>query len=87
MPSSVQLSLTRKPASVPYERLPLGSGLYLASVYFHVTDPAWIWAIHVGILCAMLLFTVGYQTRITSVLTWLGALCYMERSPWERPVS
>jgi hypothetical protein len=56
-------------------------GLYLASVYFHVTDPRWIWAIHLGILAGMVLFTIGYQTRITSVLAWMGALCYMDRSP------
>jgi hypothetical protein len=60
----------------------LGSGFHYASVYFHVTDPGWIWAIHIGILCGMVLFTVGYQTRITSVLAWLGALCYTQRSPW-----
>src|SRR5262249_30420951 len=67
---------------VPYEEKPLDSGFHYASVYFHVTDPAWIWAIHVGILCGMVLFVVGYQTRITSVLAWLGALCYPQRSPW-----
>jgi hypothetical protein len=56
-------------------------GNYLASVYFHVTDPAWIWVIHLAILCSIFLFTVGYQTRITSILAWLGALCYIQRTP------
>lgn len=58
----------------------MDKGFYLASVYFHVTDPVWIWIIHLSILTVMVLFTVGYQTSITSVLSWLGALCYMHRS-------
>jgi hypothetical protein len=30
----------------------------------------------------MALFTVGLWTRITSVLTWMGALCYVHRTPY-----
>ena len=54
-------------------------GQFLASPYFHVTDPAWIWTIHLSILVVIFLFTIGYQTRITSVLAWLGGLAYMQR--------
>jgi hypothetical protein len=51
------------------------------SVFYHVSDPRWIWAIHVAILVAMALFTVGFCTPITSVLAWAGALCYVQRAP------
>src|SRR5262249_12577984 len=32
-------------------------------------------------LAAMVLFTVGFCTRVTSVLAWAGAMCYVQRSP------
>jgi hypothetical protein len=57
----------------------VGKGYFLASPYFHVTDPFWVRTIHLAIVVATFLFTIGYQTRITSVLAWLGALCYMLR--------
>jgi hypothetical protein len=56
-------------------------GQYYWSIYYHVTDPRWIVAIHAGIMVVMALFTVGFATRITSVLTWLGALQYVQRAP------
>lgn len=56
-----------------------GKGYYYASPYYHVTTPAWVWTIHLSILAVTLLFTLGYETRITGVLSWLGALCYMQR--------
>jgi hypothetical protein len=58
-----------------------GQGRYYWSIYYHVQDPEWIIAIHSGILVAMVLFTVGFATRVTSVLTWLGAMQYVQRSP------
>jgi hypothetical protein len=56
-------------------------GQYYWSVYFHLTDPAAIVAVHVAILVAILLFTVGFCTRVTSVLAWLGAMQYVQRAP------
>jgi Vitamin K-dependent gamma-carboxylase len=50
------------------------------SIWFHVTDPMWMRVVHGGILLIMALFTVGFCTRITSVLTWLAALSYIHRS-------
>jgi hypothetical protein len=50
------------------------------SIWFHVTDPTWMMVIHVFILVSILLFAIGFCTRVTSVLTWLGALCYLQRS-------
>ncbi|HTU23481.1 MAG TPA: HTTM domain-containing protein [Gemmataceae bacterium] len=49
------------------------------SIFFHVEDPKWLWTIHVAILAIMLLFTLGLWTRVTSVLTWLGSLMYIQR--------
>jgi hypothetical protein len=51
------------------------------SVWFHVTDPGWMMAVHVGFLAAMALFTAGFCTRVTAVVTWVGALSYIHRAP------
>src|SRR5262249_48882217 len=56
-------------------------GGYYWSVWFHVTDPAWMWITHGAIIVVMLMFAVGFCTRVTSVLTWLAALSYIQRSP------
>jgi hypothetical protein len=60
---------------------PMAIGTPVWSVWFHVTDPGWIVAVHCLILSVMFLFMIGFATRITSVLTWLGALSYIQRSP------
>jgi hypothetical protein len=56
-------------------------GNYYWSIYYYVPDPPWIYAVHYGILTIMVLFTLGFCTRITSVLTWMGTLSYIHRSP------
>ncbi|MGH7172550.1 MAG: hypothetical protein ACRELG_19905 [Gemmataceae bacterium] len=55
------------------------NGQTMWSIYFHVEDPKWLWVIHSGILVIMLLFTLGLWTRVTSVLTWIGAMMYIQR--------
>jgi hypothetical protein len=40
-----------------------------------------MWVAHGCILTTMFLFTIGFCTRITSVLTWLGMLSYTQRAP------
>jgi hypothetical protein len=55
-------------------------GIYW-SVWYHVTDPAWMVVTHVAILLVMFMFAIGFCTRVTSVLTWLAALSYIQRSP------
>jgi hypothetical protein len=50
------------------------------SIWFHVTDPGWIWFCHGVMLFIMFLFTIGFCTRLTSVLTWLSVLCYLQRA-------
>jgi hypothetical protein len=55
-------------------------GMYVWSVWFHVTDPTWIAIIHVGILLCMLLFALGLWTPGTGLVTWLGMLSYVNRA-------
>jgi hypothetical protein len=50
------------------------------SVWYHVTDPTGMVLIHMAICLVTFLFTIGFCTRITSVLTWIGQLCYIHRT-------
>lgn len=51
------------------------------SVWYHLSEPHWMVVVHCLILAVMLMFAVGFCTRVTSVLTWLAALSYINRSP------
>jgi Vitamin K-dependent gamma-carboxylase len=55
-------------------------GTYMWSVFYHVSEPAWIYTIHFALLGVMVLFTIGLWTRITTVLTWMACLCYIQRT-------
>ncbi len=61
--------------------LPLDKGSFAWSVYYHLKDPASIYLVHTAITVSCLLFTLGLWTRVTSVLTWLGMLQYVQRAP------
>jgi hypothetical protein len=61
-------------------RLP-DNGRYIWSLFFHIKDPFWIWASHLGLLAVMALFTLGLWTRVTSALAWAGSLCFIHRAP------
>ncbi len=50
------------------------------SVFFHVTSPAGVWAVHTGFLVVILMFTLGLFTRVTAVLAWIGTLSYIQRA-------
>jgi hypothetical protein len=56
-------------------------GYHAFSIWYHVTDPRWMMVVHVAILVIVFLFMIGFCTRITSVLTWLGVLSYTQRAP------
>jgi len=62
-------------------RASLAHGHVYSSLWFHVTDPMWMMSLHLGVLVVMFLFTIGFCTRVTSALTWLAALSYIQRSP------
>ncbi|HEV3202909.1 MAG TPA: hypothetical protein VGY77_00930 [Gemmataceae bacterium] len=49
------------------------------SIWYHVTEPTQMAVAHGIILFIMFLFTIGFCTRITSVLAWMGAMCYIHR--------
>src|SRR5208282_3778789 len=50
------------------------------SAWYDVTDPRWMAVIHIAFLVCMFLFTIGFCTRVTAVLTWLGAISYIQRA-------
>ena len=50
--------------------------------------PGWtepLKSVHALILLSMFLFTIGFCTRVTSVLAWAGALSYIHRAPTTPP--
>jgi len=56
-------------------------GMPVYSVWFHVTDPAKMAWVHGAFVVFAFLFTIGFCTRITSVLTWFALLSYIQRNP------
>ncbi len=54
-------------------------GMAQFSPYFHTETTTEMWVVHVLALTATLLFTLGLWTRVTSVITWAVALCYIHR--------
>ncbi|HEX4610249.1 MAG TPA: hypothetical protein VH092_18805 [Urbifossiella sp.] len=55
-------------------------GQRLVSVWFHVTDPGQMAAIHGTVLVIILLFALGVCTRVTGVLTWIATVGYIHRT-------
>jgi hypothetical protein len=51
------------------------------SIWFDVTDSTWMMIIHCSFLVIFFCFTVGFCTRVTSILSWLAAISYIQRSP------
>jgi hypothetical protein len=56
-------------------------GHLVYSPFFHVTSREGINILHGIHLAVIVLFTLGVCTRVTSVLTWLAALAYVQRNP------
>jgi hypothetical protein len=61
-------------------RQTVAKGTSVFSVWYHLTDPATMWAVHVTCLVIFALFTLGLWTRVTSVLAWAASLNYIHRS-------
>jgi hypothetical protein len=57
-------------------------GNFYWSVFFHVTDPTWLVALHVACLLVMLLFALGLWSNWTCALSWVAAVSYAWRSYW-----
>ena len=51
------------------------------SPFYHITDTHALYLLHGLHLLAIALFTVGFCTRVTGVLTWLAVLAYIQRNP------
>jgi hypothetical protein len=51
------------------------------SIWFEVTDPTWMMLIHCSFLVVFFCFMIGFCTRVTSVLAWVAAISYIQRSP------
>jgi len=51
------------------------------SVFYHATSPYWIWAFHLGFLTANFCMAIGFFSRTSSILSWIGALAYVHRAP------
>jgi hypothetical protein len=56
-------------------------GIRIASIWFHVTDPTAMAAVHAAFILVAVLLTLGFCTRLTSALTWLAMLSYLHRTP------
>ncbi len=50
------------------------------SIWLHISDPFWMRVTHGLFLTAVLLFTLGVATRLTSFLTWFAAVNYIQRN-------
>jgi hypothetical protein len=55
-------------------------GSYLWSLWFHITNPTWMAIVAIAMLVVMVMFTLGFCTRVTSVLTWMAAMCFIQRN-------
>jgi hypothetical protein len=62
-------------------RQTLDQGHHLWSIWYHVTDPAWMWVVHGIVLASMFCFAIGLGTRVAGVLTWAAILSYIHRAP------
>jgi hypothetical protein len=55
-------------------------GHYFWSPFYNIEGHGWIVALHVIFLLAMLMFALGLLTRYTGLVTWVGAMAYVQRA-------
>lgn len=59
-------------------------GYYGFSFWYHIShegvSPAWMWVFHGATCFVIFLFTIGFCTRLTAILTWLAAISYIHRA-------
>lgn len=60
---------------------PTGDWNGRASYLYLSDDPRWLIAVHVAAMMVAVAFTVGFMTRVTSVLTLIVVLSYVHRGP------
>jgi hypothetical protein len=52
---------------------------YAWSYLYYVDSPALLWALHIGALVVFALLTIGYQTRVMAVLSFIITISYCHR--------
>jgi hypothetical protein len=62
-------------------RMNYDQGTWDWSIWYHVTDPRAMAIIHGAFMLATFFLAIGFCTRISSVIAWFAALCYINRSP------
>lgn len=75
------LDYAEKWSCSPDEQEIIAKGHWYYSPFYHVTDPNGVAVVHGVHLLVIGLFTLGVCTRVTSVLTWLAGLAYIQRNP------
>lgn len=58
-----------------------GGQNFVVSYLYYVTDPRALWAVHIAGLVVLALFTIGFLSRITSLLALAVTLSYIHRAP------
>ncbi|OWK43908.1 hypothetical protein [Fimbriiglobus ruber] len=61
-------------------RVAYRTGAPIFSLWYYVTDPVGMYVAHGVTLVIIFLFTIGFCTRVTAVLTWLAAISYIHRT-------
>src|SRR5579884_2014821 len=60
-------------------------GYYGFSFWYHIgcegVSPAWMWIFHAATCLVIFLFTIGFCSRLTAILTWIATISYIHRAP------
>ncbi len=63
------------------QRMHQGSTFAFSYLWLFDGNPAMLWFVHIAALFVLLMFTLGFYTRITSILTFIIAVSYAHRAP------
>jgi hypothetical protein len=63
-----------------YRQQSIAKGRYIFSLWYHITDPTAMAVTHGVVLLVMFCLAIGFCSRITSVLTWIFLIGYINRS-------
>lgn len=63
------------------DRMHQGSEFAFSYLWLFDGNPAMLWMVHIAALVILLMFTLGFCTRITSVLAFIIAVSYAHRAP------
>lgn len=63
------------------DRMHQGSTFAFSYLWLFDGNPAMLWMVHIAALLILLMFTLGFCTRVTSILTFIIAVSYAHRAP------